>query len=548
MRSTAARLLFSALAATLLLDGGVRAGAPDRPRGFDHLWHQGKISVAAQPAIPCTRCHRLDARALVRARPDHASCFGACHGPPPAARAPGRPYPVSDDIRRVCEICHAPLAIERVIAGRGGRLSAIGPPFVADRDHGLSLSHRLHAAATAGKRGCATCHPVPPAPRKTKAGAKAGAKAPVKKFGPPHTRCIGCHLAPDTAVGAKIPAMTECARCHVSEVGPRARPFLSRGLYPVGQTFSHPAHQARGIRECTACHGAIAGADGNELASPSMETCGSCHDGKKSFSIVGTSCRRCHIERATIAEARPRAMNRYDHGEHAQHLGDMPCARCHKLDKKGAPLPPASGHAPCADAGCHRDDFLSRAPKTCGGCHVGIEPWRKLHYDAVIRPDTEFGAVFSHRAHIVDCKKAGGCAGACESCHRADRGMRAARDHRSCVGSGCHLSRGGPGPAMIQCERCHQRDLEARIQAQRLDKPWSVRARFRHGPHETDPRTGAALRCDACHSDIERSTAMADIPTPAKATCLPCHNGTIAFKATGHSCARCHARTRAPRP
>jgi hypothetical protein len=60
---------------------------------------------------------------------------------------------------------------------------------------------------------------------------------------------------------------------------------------------------------------------------------------------------------------------------------------------------------------------------------------------------------------------------------------------------------------------------------------WSVRQRFHHATH-TAP-------CATCHVDMS-APSIADLATPAKATCAGCHEGRTAFKLTGTTCTRCH--------
>jgi hypothetical protein len=200
---------------------------------------------------------------------------------------------------------------------------------------------------------------------------------------------------------------------------------------------------------------------------------------------------------------------------------------------------------------------MARAPRICGACHVGTEPWLRLYFQPRPRPDTEFGARFSHRQHRdADIE-------ACERCHRERselRDMRLPRQHGTCMGAGCHaqdLAPAGPGaeegaehlqgpvPLLI-CSGCHALDLVTTRHAQRIAAPWSVRARFEHAPHERDPASGAAVACTACHAGVVEADSVAAIPGPPKRACVPCHDGRAAFKLTGHGCARCHGQAAQP--
>jgi hypothetical protein len=65
-----------------------------------------------------------------------------------------------------------------------------------------------------------------------------------------------------------------------------------------------------------------------------------------------------------------------------------------------------------------------------------------------------------------------------------------------------------------------------------------VRTTFDHASHAR-ASGGTALACETCHVDLHAADVLA-LPTPPKATCAPCHDGTAAFKLTGTACTRCH--------
>jgi c(7)-type cytochrome triheme protein len=152
-------------------------------------------------------------------------------------------------------------------------------------------------------------------------------------------------------------------------------------------------------------------------------------------------------------------------------------------------------------------------------------------------------ARFSHRKH-------GGDGSACASCHlltTTRRELRPPRGHAACTGSGCHVRAGAPAPALTNCAACHELGALARRERERAATPWSVRATFRHAPHRSTT-AGAPLPCAACHRDLASASDLMAVPTPAKATCAPCHDGRVAFKLTGHGCARCHQPGADPTP
>ncbi|HTM21454.1 MAG TPA: cytochrome c3 family protein, partial [Kofleriaceae bacterium] len=280
------------------------------------------------------------------------------------------------------------------------------------------------------------------------------------------------------------------------------------------------------------CHRNAAEATTEEVPSPTTATCAAagCHDGAATFSTTTADCRRCHQAPARQTVGLGSARVRYSHAAHDGRGAPADCVACHG---GGGDAPAARDHRPCSDAGCHRDEFASAHPVICGACHVGIEPWRPLHRDPLPPPETEFGAVFSHRRHLGGERPP--VTAACASCHAAasaERDMRPPRDHLACTAAGCHAA-GGVAPAAGDCAGCHRRDLIAQRRADRLAHRWSVRARFRHRPHRD-------AACTACHTGLLDSDMLADVPAPAKATCVPCHDGGKAFKLTGHGCARCH--------
>jgi c(7)-type cytochrome triheme protein len=557
--------------------GGLAAAQPaGGPTGHDHAAHAQQVALAGAAAVPCERCHVMDRRGRVSRRPGHEACFGACHGPrprPPGPQRAGQAGPLSqpgDARRAVCLVCHVAEALDRPALGR--RAFAVPPGPLSSPEHAVRLSHAVHDAASLPHGGCRACHATGDARPAGRPG-KPGAAAPGQgaATGPDaHARCTRCHApavpgaAPATdgaapAGGETGPlSMHACTHCHVAAVAGALRPHLAPGPYRA--SFSHGRHQARGLDDCRGCHAGVLAAPGNELPAPRTEDCSGCHDGAQAFSVVGPHCRRCHTERGRARASRPLRGPGYSHRAHEARGAALPCARCHQLDARGVPLPPAPDHAPCSDAGCHREAFMARTPTICGACHVGTEPWLRLYFEPRPRPDTEFGARFSHRQHRdADIE-------ACARCHRersALRDMRLPHQHDTCMGAGCHApgpSQAAPagqgagagaealqGPApLAACADCHALDLVTTRHARRLAAPWSVRARFEHARHERDPASGVAVACTACHAGVVEADSVDAIPGPPKRACVPCHDGRAAFKLTGHGCARCHGQAGPP--
>ncbi len=498
--------------------GGANAGEAPAV-GFDHIAHGGKVAVAGAAEIPCARCHQLKADGSLRGAPGHASCFGECHGGNPPRRRGRAPYPAAAARRKICQACHAPGALDRVAAGAAEKLRPFYPPYGLEPDFSITFAHDRHAAPSAKARGCRTCHAAPPDPGK-----------PAPRPPAIHSRCAGCH----DGKGAAAP-MTACKSCHLPAFGPATSPHRIASPFTVRATFSHRAHLARaGAERCRSCHAAVLQVGGDEIPMPDTASCAGCHDGKTAFATTSEACRRCHTAPTERVHRPSPAHTPFSHAAHRARGVALPCATCHRLAKDGALAEPR--HAPCSDSGCHRDEFAKESPAICGSCHTGWEPWRPLHVDPRAVGTTEFGARFDHRAH-------GDTVAACERCHRAGTASGGAlpvlAGHAACAGSRCHDRGGAAKPPRSRCADCHQRGLERARADARIRAPWSVRARFDHRPHRTGA-DGADVPCTRCHTRAAQATDVATMPTPAKPTCAPCHNGTTAFKLTGHSCSRCH--------
>jgi c(7)-type cytochrome triheme protein len=485
-----ALVVAAALVGALGAAAGEAVAAPStRAVGFEHNLHDRDVVVGGGESLPCARCHAMRAGALV-GRPDHAACFGACHGPPP--RRGDKP----GDRLAVCTACHA----EAVVVAAGAHGYPVHyPPYALEPNFAIEVGHQRHRGL-----GCATCH----------TGGKPA----------PHQRCAGCH---DGAAGHG-PAMTACTGCHTPATGKPMPPSIVRAEVNVRPAFSHGRHAARGGdgARCATCHHAVLDTDDNRLPAPDAASCAAarCHDGAAAFAVTA-ACRRCHADPGDPEFKVARPIARYSHATHRE--VKLPCGACHPLRPSGEVA--TASHAPCAT--CHADDFGRRQPRICGACHNGTEPWRALVADRGPPETTEFGAALDHGKHAGDCTR-------CHALTTATAQLRPPRGHRACTGKGCHAVTGGPAPALGACERCHRRGLALDRQTARLAAPWSVRRSFDHGPHA---RTGDGrpLACDTCHVDLHGPDVSA-LAAPAKASCAPCHDGAAAFSLTGTHCARCH--------
>jgi c(7)-type cytochrome triheme protein len=472
------------------------------PTGFDHMIHDRNLVVSGANELPCSRCHTEHKGKLV-GKPGHAACFGSCHGSAPTAPRRGGRLELGDRAK-VCTSCHAEAALVRAYTVRP---SVAYPPYRIDPDFNIAFGHARHAAVA-----CTQCHDM-------------RARKPTRVA---HGRCAGCHDG--TSAPGRGPAMNACSGCHPRAIGQPEPPQLAVVRDSVTASFSHARHAARSTagKDCMSCHAAIQKTDDTQLPRPTMQSCGtaSCHDGRAAFATF-EACTRCHDRAPERFEVeRPTARFRHD-GPHAETIGARACITCHAIGPRGDTV--VTGHAVCAT--CHADDFAARRPTKCGACHNATEPWRPLTAGRALPRRTEFGAQLDHAKHPADCAR-------CHSLRTATAQLRPPRGHAACTGEACHAASSGPAPTLAACTACHAAGLAEARRTARLRAPWSVRATFEHALH-TSTADGAPLACTACHSDLAGASLLA-VPTPNKATCAGCHDGTQSFKLTGTTCSRCH--------
>jgi c(7)-type cytochrome triheme protein len=322
------------------------------------------------------------------------------------------------------------------------------------------------------------------------------------------TACVTCH-AGGAAAAAKV-----CSGCHAD---PDRTAFVPANLAApeLPLAYAHAKHVAR--TACATCHASVA-------QRVPLATCETCHDGKAAFA-TSASCTRCHDAAPKTPWTPPKPGARFSHISHRA----TACASCHALAASGEPT--VARHAACTGAGCHvlhPDASVAEDKAICGACHEGTEPWRHLVADRAPPDATELGASLDHGKHTA----------ACTTCHARRTlasELRMPHGHVACSGAACHAVSGGPAPTLSTCAGCHRTGLAAERIATRLAAPWSVRAAFGHDLHDAR----AKLACADCHTALAGAQLLA-MPTPAKATCAPCHDGKTAFKLTGTACRRCH--------
>jgi c(7)-type cytochrome triheme protein len=249
---------------------------------------------------------------------------------------------------------------------------------------------------------------------------------------------------------------------------------------------------------------------------------------------------------------------------HTQHqkagLGMDSCDACHAGTSADGKLKfPGKDHKPCSNGACHADEYRKRGSQLCFTCHMRNEPWGdNPTKTSLVRPagvPPEFSVGFSHKAHFErgggkDSKAVGGC----QNCHYRESGGEApkvapgllAPAHVQCAS--CHEATAKP--EMLKCGACHtfSSSIPA-VAGERAAPEWRVTAKFRHETHRTDARTTppGALDCQACHPGVSDAGPGQKPPSPKMAGCAStCHDGKVAFKATGFGCVRCHGSEPTP--
>ncbi len=286
-------------------DALAAGGATPAPRAFaqrrfDHADH------FALPAwdrkLPCAGCHNT-------AQPDQQPPAGAfVHTRCNAAGCHATDF---DAYREdLCLVCH----LER---SRVPAKAKPMQPFPKEATFYAELSHSAHLtgkAASKLKDKCNDCHST-------------------KEKRPSHAECgrSECHvsgapaplaspLAPGAAPGPKDGAapgpkagaghpMSACEKCHRDLVDPAGKPAwtgprLRLDRCRVTAKFSHAKHEER-KSSCGDCHLSVPKATklGELVATNGGRTmekaCGTCHDGKKAFSVRG-SCESCHTHDCVV--------------------------------------------------------------------------------------------------------------------------------------------------------------------------------------------------------------------------------------------------------
>lgn len=248
---------------------GMQAAAP-ADRLFSHAQHEGTVKV------DCARCHAAtaDGEWEQKGKKEHARCF-SCHKFSSSCGS------LKQKEGKVCLTCHVTFKEECTPTG-------YVPPAAGLNEFSANYSHRKHIrpSAKSGEQ-CESCH------------GSFAAGAPMQgSLAAGHALCSGCH-----ARGVTPRIKESCDGCHTKGAGQAVVATREANPYSVSDKFDHVAHA--GIdrvgtagRACLTCHENIKTSEAdNSVPLPTMQSCQmSCHDGKKAFNAIGTTCTKCHTQ------------------------------------------------------------------------------------------------------------------------------------------------------------------------------------------------------------------------------------------------------------
>ncbi len=249
--------------------GGMQAADPG-DRLFSHEKHEGTVKV------DCARCHTAteDGAWELTGKKEHARCF-SCH------KFSSSCGTLAKKEGRVCLTCHVTFKPECTPAG-------YTPPPAGVSEFSANYSHRKHIrpSAKSGEQ-CERCH------------GKFGEGAPAQgNLSAGHALCSGCH-----ARGVTPHISKSCDGCHSKGAGQSVVGKRETNPFSVHGAFDHQAHAGMERvgtegRACLTCHENIKTSEDDAVVPlPTMQSCQeSCHDGKKAFNAIGTTCTKCHTQ------------------------------------------------------------------------------------------------------------------------------------------------------------------------------------------------------------------------------------------------------------
>lgn len=261
--------------------------------------------------------------------------------------------------------------------------------------------------------------------------------------------CGACH----TGMRAfSVSSEKDCIRCHKDK--PRDVPFEVKGLGTA--VFSHSLHLGKKEASCKGCHNAsVISGKVRGVTMAEMEkgrTCGSCHDGKRAFSVTA-NCERCHKglkPKEITFKLKGVVPATFSHSFHTQAYG---CKDCHTAI---FPYKAVAGkvsmnemlHGKSCGA-CHNGKDAFASSGDCDKCHKGIKP-------GMITFKTSAGeASFSHEFHTQAYK--------CPDCHTKIFPFKAGQlkatmgDMESGKSCGfCHNKGKDAFSVQDECGKCHK--------------------------------------------------------------------------------------------
>jgi len=244
--------------------------AEPKDRLFSHERHE---QIAK---ITCNRCHvaTADGEWEQTGKKEHARCF-SCH------KFSSSCGTLAKKEGKVCLTCHVTFKDEC-------KPGSYTPPEANKPEFSANYSHRKHIrpSATTGEQ-CEQCH------------GQFGDGAPKKgNLAAGHALCSGCH-----ARGVTPRIKESCDGCHTKGAGKAVVTQGTANVFAVKGRFDHQAHAdikrvGTAGRACLTCHENIkTSAADNVVPLPTMQSCQkSCHDGKKAFDAIGTTCTKCHTQ------------------------------------------------------------------------------------------------------------------------------------------------------------------------------------------------------------------------------------------------------------
>ena len=260
--------------------------------------------------------------------------------------------------------------------------------------------------------------------------------------------CGACHSG---VKAFSVASEKDCIRCHKDKPQNVTYPVKSAGAV----VFSHATHLAKTGGACRSCHAGKVITKEKGVTMAQMEkgkTCGSCHNGKGTFTVAG-NCDRCHKGFKTKDVAFTLKGVPSVTFSHAFHLQAYKCADCHA---KVFPYRAVSGTATMADmvkgkscGACHNGKDAFSSAGDCATCHKGYKPGN-------ITFKTEGGlATFSHEFHLQSSK--------CSDCHTKAFPYKAGAlkatmgDMEGGTSCGtCHNKGKDAFPVQGDCEKCHK--------------------------------------------------------------------------------------------